>query len=117
MVGSLLPFATSVLVSDDPPVPISAIINPGFNQLTVTFDRQLAVNPTLTPSNWIIRFSDTLRTVTTGAASGTTAVFQLINGGADPGIDRVTYDPPPIDLIDFVTTKPVIAFTDFPVTM
>jgi len=93
------------------------VIDATFTQVTITFDRQLHVNPTLTPSNYIIRYADTLRTVTTGSASGMTAVLNVINGGMDVGIDRVTYDPPPNDLSDFVSGLPVAPFTDFPLTL
>lgn len=117
MVGSPLPFAALALGSSGIPVPISAIINGGLTQLVVTFDRQLQVNPTLTPSNYVIRWNDQFRTVTTGAAAGFTATFNIIPGAADAGIDKIDYDPPPFELTDLLTAIDVLAFTDFPVTM
>ena len=117
MVGSPLPFAASALGSSNPPEPVSAIINGPMTQLVVTFDRQLFPNPTPSPSNWIIRYNNQLRTVTSGNAVGFTLTLNLTPGGADVGADVVTFDPPPFDILDLFTLEQVAAFADFPVTL
>ncbi len=117
MVGSPLPFAGSELVRENPPVPVSAVINAPMTEAVVTFDRAMFPNPTPNIGNWTIRWANQLRTMTSGNVTGLTATLNLTPGGADVGDDIVSFDPPPFDILDNVTLRPVTPFTDFPLTM
>ncbi len=116
-VDSPRPFAALGLGLEPPPVPVSAIINPGATQLVITFDRQLFPNPFPNLANWSVRWANFTRTVSSGNATGFTLTLNLVIGGADAGIDQVTFAPPPFDILDLVTLREVQAFTDFPVTL
>lgn len=117
MVGSPLPFAVPELGSELPPIPITAVINPGLTQVVVTFDKAMFPNPFPNIGNWFIRWAGQTRTVATGNVTGLTVTLNIVPGPADPGIDRVTFDPPPFDVLDLVTLDPVTAFADFPLTL
>lgn len=84
--------------------------------LTVTFDKALETDIALDTANWTVRYNNLNRNVTGALASGLTVVLGLTAAGADAGIDRVNFDPPPDDVITAGTLLPVLAFTDFPVT-
>lgn len=102
---------------DAPAVPISAILDAPMTGLTIAFDKTLQNELSLDTANWTVRWNNLNRTVTGGVASGTSVVLTLTPGGADAGIDRVDFSPPPDDVITAENALPVVAFTDFPVTM
>ena len=53
----------------------------------------------------------------TADITGSSVNLAVVAGGADPGIDRVAYAPPPFDVITSAGGNPVQAFTDFPLTL
>lgn len=59
------------------------------------------------------------RAVTWGAAIALTNRVLLIgkvDGGADPGPDVITYSPPPYDVVDAMTSDPIAAFANYPMS-
>lgn len=91
-------------------------MNGPITQLVVTFDEDLVFAPSILPSNYIIRHTDQIRTVTTGNVSGAVLTLNLTPGAADPGIDKIDYDPPPWELVTLLSDLEVAAFADYPVT-
>lgn len=96
--------------------PISAVMNGPVTQLVVTFDEDLVFSPTITPSNYLIRYANQIQTVTTGNVNGAVLTLNLTPGAADVGIDKIDYDPPPYELVTALSDLDVAAWTDYPVT-
>lgn len=91
-------------------------MNGPITQLVVTFDQALVFRASITPSNFIVRHTNQIRTVTTGNVNGAVLTLNLTPGAADAGIDKVDYDPPPQDLTTILSGLAVDAWTDYPVT-
>lgn len=85
--------------------------------LEVLFDPDIANEPAIDIANWTVRWNNLNRNVIAAEITGSSVHLILTPGGADAGIDRVNYDPPPFDVLTSVGGNPVAAFTDFPVTM
>lgn len=117
MVDSPPPFAGSALGSNIAALPLTAVLNGPATLLTITFDRLLQTQPVLDDTNWAVRWNNVTRTPVSASAAGLIVTIGLTAGGADAGIDRVNYAPPPADVITLDNMLPVAAFTDFPVTM
>lgn len=117
MVGSPPPFAGLALAFNPTAIPISAIINGPMTLLTITFSEPLIDDPAIDTGNWAVRWNNVNRVVGTGDVTAGQVRLTLTAGGADAGIDRVTFTPPPDDLLTDPGGNPVVAFTDFPVTM
>jgi hypothetical protein len=87
------------------------------NQLAVTFDQPLLNNPAIDTGNWTVRIGDFNRTVPAAQISAGIVVLMLNIGGADVGIDRVSFSPPPDDVLCASGAYAAPAFVDFPVTL
>ena len=117
MVGSPRPFAPLALGFNPTAVPTSAVINGPMNLLDVFFDPDIVDAGAIDTANWSVRWNNINRVVSGASIVGNRVVLGLTAGGADPGIDRVTFAPPPFDVITTDGGNPVQAFTDFPVTL
>lgn len=85
-------------------------------QVVVTFDKALVPIGAINLANWTVRFND-INYVLGGAQTvGSTALLAVAGGLADPGLNRVSFDPPPDDVVTLENARPVVAFTDFPLT-
>lgn len=117
MVGSPHPFAVPGLGFNPTAVPVSAVLNGPMNQVDVTFDPDIVDAPSIDLANWSVRWNNVDRTVIGASIVANVVVLGVVAGGADVGIDRVTYAPPPFDVLTTVGGNPVLAFADFPLTM
>lgn len=84
--------------------------------LAITFDKALVGDPAIDTANWTVRWNNLNRNVVSASTAGLLVLLGLSPGGADAGIDRVNFAPPPDDVITNENSLPVVAFTDFPVT-
>ena len=106
------------MLLDPPPVPISAVFDPGPRTWVVTFSGPLQANPGLANANWEIcdgeLEKDTIGTTTAGGSvvNGTASAF-----GSDTCLSgAISYSASPADLKG-ANGAPVVAFTDFPMTI
>lgn len=99
-----------------PPLPVTAVYSPLFQTIKVTFDQLLIPNALLDLPNWFARWQNTLRTFTSGQASGYTATFNTTVGAPNPGLDLVNFAPPPFDLFG-QSGLPVAAFSGLNLTL
>lgn len=117
MVDSPRPFAALALGSDFPAVPLTAVISGPMTNLFVTFDKAIVPDLALDAANWTVRWNNINRNVIAAVSAGSIVTLTMTAGGADAGIDRVNFAPPPDDVITLENDLPVVAFTDFPVTL
>lgn len=121
MGGSANSLKSTFLLSHRPPAPVEAIYSLGTNRLRVEFDRPLieqniavgnwggVLKRNAVPDNW----TGFLPTFTSGRFADVGVNIGLPGVGAD----RVSFAPPPFDVLSARTRLPTQAFADFPVTI
>ena len=117
MVGSPRPFAALGLGFNPTAIPVFATIDGPMLNVEVGFDPDILNEPAIDTANWLVRWNNINRVVNTADITGSSVNLAVVAGGADPGIDRVAYAPPPFDVITSAGGNPVQAFTDFPLTL
>lgn len=98
----------------NPAAPTLAEINdPTNDTVDIDFDANLIDNPALAVANWTVRYLGNNYTVSAAAADGIVVTLTVAVGAPDPGLDIVSFTPPPHDLIS-ANGRPVLEFIDFP---
>jgi hypothetical protein len=82
----------------------------------ITFDKPMVTAAGINLGNWELRFNNLDYVPSWAAVAGNVVTLNVAGGIADPGIDRVNYDPPPPSLRTLENARDVVAFTDFPLT-
>lgn len=96
-------------------MPVQAVLDPGKQQMVVTFDRLLQAG-SLEATNWTWLFGGKQYTAVDAAAAGDDVVLNGAPSGVEIGPDVVNYAPPPFDVV--AQDPPGLsakAFSDFPV--
>lgn len=104
---------TFSLPLEQPPVPISATFSVITGSIVVTFDKALTPDAALDTKLWSARKNSYVRTIANAVASGSTVTMATTQGAFQPGLDVVSYAPPPFDLLG-LNGRPVEAFLNYP---
>lgn len=121
MAGCPRPFAERPTLDVlGPPLPVSAVLDSGTLLAFIEFDQVLTTTPVLVPGNWTV-IADVgggprMFVCSNAAASGLFVAAQFVDTSPDAGADRVTYSPPPFDVVN-ESMVPAGSFTDFPLTV
>jgi hypothetical protein len=84
----------------------------------VSFNHPLVPDPVLDPTNWSVTILNVLRTVDSAIAlAGNVTLFLGMPIGPNMVSDRVSFSPPPFDVLsDTARSVAAPAFTDFLIT-
>lgn len=119
--GSANSLKSTFLLTHRPPAPVQAIYSTGTGRLRIEFDRPL-IQQDLNQANWsgvlkpnaiTFDWSGFLPAFTSGRFADIGVNIGLPGAGAD----RVSFAPPPFDVLSARTRLPTQAFADFPVTI
>ena len=102
------------MLSKTAPVPIAAVFDAGKTAVQVTFDQPLATDPALDTANWTMRIDGDAYSTSLAGALGPVVSLAITAGAPDPGIDQVTFAPPPNDVLATSSGLAAAAFADYP---
>ncbi len=101
----------------DPPVPVSAVFNLPFMQLTVAFSHPVRFHTPNATASWFLRAGNLRWTIASVSVGPLVVLIAVTPGVGDPGPNVCSYSPPPVDVVsDTARPIPAPAFSDFPVT-
>lgn len=84
--------------------------------MVINFDKDLVGVGALDLANWTVRWNNLVWTVSAALAVGNQVQLAGAAGAGNPGADVVSFAPPPFDVLTLENDRPVVAFTDFPLT-
>jgi len=80
----------------------------------VTFDQPLNTDAALDTGNWTARIDGDAYSTSLAGALDRVVSLAITVGAPDPGIDQVTFAPPPNDVIGSGSGLAALAFADYP---